>query len=214
MPPDPHTGTGHRGYGFIVFADPKAGADAVIRVGGYSCDLKKKTCTHLDLCSFTPCFISQPSFTFAYASGSTTYEPLSSISSYNVFFSPPPKVAQMNNFDLLGRPLKVQWANSPQMPPTGIAAPAPPAPPVVLGAPGGGAASGPAAAAAAVTLTAGVATAPGDGNGSGNGGGGYRCTVLENMVTAVEAADPELEGEIKEECSKYGDIETVKVRVS
>lgn len=112
----------------------------------------------------------------------------------------------MNNFDLLGRPLRVQWANSPQLPMTPPAAPppapppAPPAAPGVFGAPGGGGA------------TAGAATTSASSDGSGNNGGGYRCTVLENMVAAVEAADPELEGEIKEECSKYGAVETVKVR--
>jgi hypothetical protein len=86
----------------------------------------------------------------------------------------------MNGFDLLGRTLKVQWANSPHLPGAG-GAPAGAGPPV--GAPG----------ASGVGL-------------------GYRCTVLENMVTAAEAGDPELEGEIKEECGKYGQIEAVKVR--
>jgi len=74
----------------------------------------------------------------------------------------------------------------------------------VFGAPGGGAAAG------AATPVAGNGSS---GNSSNGNGGGYRCTVLENMVTAVEAADPELEDEIKEECSKYGTIETVKVGV-
>jgi hypothetical protein len=86
----------------------------------------------------------------------------------------------MNGFDLLGRTLKVQWANSPHLP-GAAGAPAGAGPPV--GAPG----------ASGVGL-------------------GYRCTVLENMVTAAEAGDPELEGEIKEECGKYGQIEAVKVR--
>mmetsp|Transcript_40573 Transcript_40573/g.91170 ORF Transcript_40573/g.91170 Transcript_40573/m.91170 type:complete len:152 (-) Transcript_40573:337-792(-) len=100
----------------------------------------------------------------------------------------------MDQFELLGRRLRVSWAQSTHSPAGQQGAPPapPPAPPPSV-PPG---------------------QAPGQAPGlAGQGPASWRCTLLKNMVGAEEASDPELAGEIKDECAKYGPVESVKVAV-
>lgn len=91
-------------------------------------------------------------------------------------------VEQMDGFELLDQRLKVQWVGAP---PSATPAAMPPAPAPVVAAP---------------AVAAPVGTGP---------SATWKCTLLKNMVSVEETQDDELEGEIIEECSKYGKVEQV-----
>jgi poly(U)-binding-splicing factor PUF60 len=103
-------------------------------------------------------------------------------------------VEQMDGFELLDQRLKVQWVGAP---PLAGQVPAAQAPQPV--------ASTPPTSEEATTTTE---TAS-----SSSTSSTWRCTLLRNMVSVEETNDPELEGEILEECTKYGKVEQVKIVV-
>lgn len=107
--------------------------------------------------------------------------------SYDTHQSAQDAVDQMNDFELLGRRLKVNWASSTSN--NGVAAPTTPATlqPNVSAV----------LAAATAQITSMCKKS--------------RCVVLTNMVGVDEVNDPELEAEILEEANKYGSVKQVKV---
>lgn len=117
--------------------------------------------------------------------------------SYDTHQSAQDAVDQMNDFELLGRRLKVNWAISTSN--NGAAVPAM----LSTQQPNVSSISAVDSALATASATAEKESAALIEK--------YRCIVLMNMVGLDEANDPELEAEILEEASKYGSVQRVKV---